>query len=174
MRERGPDNPWSEVADEFGVDPRQFQERHYSEFVTFLPYVRRFLYGEGKPAPVADSVEAYANESPIRVFRRTDIAQVRVRFGGTEGTSERIFEIAHVDLYFFFDIDVVIPVIEIHADDLTLMEAEATMYRFGRAYPTSWATDGHGTHCVERAEWLGRDGAVLAASDYDDRTEYLS
>ena len=164
-------NPWNEVADEFGVDPKQFQERHYSEFVTFLPYVRRFLYGEGKPAPVADSVEAHANESPIRVFRRTDIAQLRVRF---EADSVRTFEIAHVDLYFFFDIDVVIPVVEIYADDLTLVEAEATMYRLGRAFPAYWDAQGRGGHCVELAEWLAHDGTVLAASDFEAREKYLS
>ena len=176
LRMHEENNPWSEVADEFGVDPKQFQERHYSEFVTFLPYVRRFLYGEGKPAPVADSVEAHANESPIRVFRRTDVKQVRVRFGSDEdgGDSERIFEIAHIDLYFFFDIDVVIPVVEIHADDLTLVEAETTMYRFGRAYPAYWDARGRGGHCVERAEWLAADGTVLAASDFEDKEKYLS
>ena len=32
---------WREVDDEFPSDPAQFQERHYSEFVTFLPYVQR-------------------------------------------------------------------------------------------------------------------------------------
>ena len=41
------DNPWREVADEFTGDPSEFKERHYAEFVTFLPYVQRFLYGEG-------------------------------------------------------------------------------------------------------------------------------
>jgi hypothetical protein len=41
----GSDCPWSEVADEFCEDPREFQERHYREFVTFLPYTQRFLYG---------------------------------------------------------------------------------------------------------------------------------
>ena len=44
------DNPLRELADEFTGDPHQFQERHYSEFVTFLPSVQRFLYGEGKGA----------------------------------------------------------------------------------------------------------------------------
>ena len=29
-------SPWREVDDEFG-DPAEFQERHYNEFVTFLP-----------------------------------------------------------------------------------------------------------------------------------------
>lgn len=36
---------WREVEDEFTGDPSQFQERHYSEFITFLPSVQRFLYG---------------------------------------------------------------------------------------------------------------------------------
>ena len=30
-------SPWSEVVDEFCADPGDFQERHYKEFVTFLP-----------------------------------------------------------------------------------------------------------------------------------------
>jgi CorA-like Mg2+ transporter protein len=171
MRVAVDDHPWREVADEFDVDPARFQERHYSEFVTFLPYVRRFLYGEGKPAPRVDTAEAHANESPIRVFRRTDIAQVRVRF---DADTTRVFEIAHVDLYFFFDIDVVIPVVEIHADDLTLDEAENTMYRFGRAFPNFWDAEGHGGHCVESAEWLAADGTVLATSDFEQREKYLS
>ena len=34
------------MADEFTGDPGEFKERHYGEFVTFLPYVQRFLYGE--------------------------------------------------------------------------------------------------------------------------------
>ena len=38
---------WREVEDEFTGDPKGFQERHYGEFVTFLPPVQRFLYGEG-------------------------------------------------------------------------------------------------------------------------------
>jgi hypothetical protein len=164
-------NPWREVADEFDVDPHQFQERHYSEFVTFLPYVRRFLYGQGKPASDTDSADAHANESPIRVFRRTDIAQVRLRFNAD---TTRTFDIAHVDLYFFFDIDLVIPVLEIYADDLTLAEAENAMYRFGRAFPNFWDAQGNGGHCVERAEWLAADGSVLAASDFEDRDKYLS
>ena len=173
LRMHAESHPWREVEDEFGVDPKQFQARHYSEFVTFLPYVRRFLYGEGKPAPAvdADTVEAHANESPIRVFRRTDIKQVRVRF---DADSERVFDIAHIDLYFFFDIDVVVPVVEIHASDLTLVEAEAAMYRFGRAFPAYWDEQGRGGHCVERAEWLAADGTVLAASDFEDREKYLA
>src|ERR1044071_9828678 len=42
------DNPWGQLRDEFSCAPDEFKERHYSEFATFLPYVRRFLYGEAK------------------------------------------------------------------------------------------------------------------------------
>ena len=40
-------SPWQEVADEFTGEPDLFQERHYNEFVTFLPPVQRLLYGQG-------------------------------------------------------------------------------------------------------------------------------
>ena len=68
---RRPTHPWREIHDEFGCAPREFQQRHYSEFVTFLPYVRRFLYGEARAR-----AGAAATESPIRVFRRNDVAKV--------------------------------------------------------------------------------------------------
>ncbi len=89
------DNPWRELADEFTGDPHQFQERHYSEFVTFLPYVQRFLYGEGKGGD--RDVE---QESCVRIFRRCDVAKVRVTFPGSR-TVPVTLSVAHVDLYFF-------------------------------------------------------------------------
>ncbi len=162
----GADNPWGEARDAFGCAPGEFQLRHYSEFVTFLPYVRRFLYGDAKGAGVAG-----AAESPIRVFRRTDVAKVRMTFPGLADAVA--FNVAHVDLCFFYDIDVVILVVEIFANDLTLTLVQDTMYRFGRAYPTYWE-DGRAGHCLERAEWLSADGKVLAVSDYEERDQYLS
>ncbi|MBX3351105.1 MAG: hypothetical protein KF747_20475, partial [Nitrospira sp.] len=81
LQATNPNNPWREVLDEFTGDPRQFQERHYSEFVTFLPYVQRFLYGEGKRTS-----SEVREESAIRVFRRSDIAKVRMVFPGPHGT----------------------------------------------------------------------------------------
>ena len=39
---------WRRINDEFTDDPANFRERHYREFVSFLPYVQRFLYGEGR------------------------------------------------------------------------------------------------------------------------------
>ena len=66
------ENPWREVVDEFGGAPGHYQERHYNELVTFLPYVQRFLYGEGNADPNAPG------NSPMRVFRRSDILGVRL------------------------------------------------------------------------------------------------
>jgi hypothetical protein len=160
-------NPWREVADEFTGDPGQFQERHYSEFVTFLPHVQRFLYGEG----LGREPGRASAESPIRVFRRGDVA--RVRMTHRPGAAPLTFEVAHVDLYFFYDIDVMVLALEIFADELPLAAAQDTLYRFGRAYPPHWEPDGSGTHCLARAEWLAADGRVLAVSDYERREKYL-
>jgi hypothetical protein len=168
LKQAGADNPWSEFRDEFNCDPAQFQQRHYSEFVTFLPYVRSFLYGEGKTASTLAAVE-----SPIRVFRRTDVAKVRMTFPGAD--SEPVtFNVAHADLCLFYDIDVAILVVEIFGHDLDLARVQETLYRFGRAYPTYWREDNVGGHCLARAEWLARDGSVLAVSDYEQRERYLS
>ncbi len=164
LERAGIDSVWKEVADEFTADATQFSERHYREFVTFLPYVQRFLYGEG-------DVGGYGH-SPIRVFRRTDVAQARITFPGDP--EPMLFGVAHVDLYFFYDIDVAILAIEIFAKDITLSRALDTMYRFGRAYPTHWEPSGRGGHCAERVEWISREGRVLAVSDYERRERYLS
>ena len=48
LRDMAQTSPWREVVDEYTGEPGQFHERHYNEFVTFLPYVQRFLYGEGR------------------------------------------------------------------------------------------------------------------------------
>ena len=168
LQRKDPDNPWTEVRDAFDCDPKQFQQRHYSEFTTFLPYVRRFLYGDARGRD-----GARGSESPIRVFRRTDVARVRITYGES-APAPITFSVAHVDLCFFYDIDVVILVVEIFASDLSLARAQDTMYRFGRAYPAYWDETGAGGRCVERAEWLSADGAVLSISDYERRDDYLS
>ena len=162
------EHAWRELEEDFGCEPEHFQARHYSEFVTFLPYVRRFLYGEGKGR--GGTVGA---ESPIKIFRRDDIAKVRMAFPDAPSTPVE-FDVAHIDLYFFFDIDIVIPVVEIFADDLPLARVLDTMFRFGRAYPNYWTHDGHGGHCLGYAEWLGADGEVVARSDYEQREKYLA
>ena len=161
-------NPWREVVDEFTGDPSLFQERHYTEFVTFLPYVQRFLYGEGKGGG-----PGIGQESPIRVFRRNDVAKVRMTY--PDHLSEPVtFNVAHVDLYFFYDIDVVILAMEIYADDIPLCQAQDTLFRFARGYPTYWEPSGRGGHCLELVEWLSADEKVLAVSDYGHQEKYLS
>ena len=115
---------WAELDDEFSSDPTQFQERHYNEFITFLPYVQRFLYGEG-------GARAEYGESPVKVFRRRDITQVRLTYNPDDPPA--LLNIAHIDLYFFYDLDIIILAVEIHADNLTLALAQDTLYRFGRA-----------------------------------------
>jgi hypothetical protein len=156
------------VADEFTGDPALFQDRHYSEFVTFSPSVQRFLYGEGKGRGTGVN-----QESPIRVFRRTDVAKVRMTYPDPSAPPVT-FDVAHVDLYFFYDIDIVILTVEIFADDLPLMRAQDTMFRYPRGYPTYWEPDGRGGHCLKQAEWLTGDGKVLAVSDYEYKEKYLS
>jgi hypothetical protein len=64
---------WKEVADEFTGNPAEFSERHYKEFVTFLPYVQRFLHAEGGRREGRSGFGDFS----IRVFRRHDVAQVR-------------------------------------------------------------------------------------------------
>ena len=64
------ENPWRELADEFTGDPHQFQERHYSEFVTSS------LTSSGSSTEKAKGATGdVEQESCIRVFRRCDVAK---------------------------------------------------------------------------------------------------
>lgn len=159
-------NPWRELSDEFTADPAEFQERHYREFATFLPHVQRFLYGQERS--VAGQV-GYG-ESPLRIFRRHDVAGCRMHFD--DGHIEH-FAVQHVDLYFFFDIDIVMLVVEVAADNLPLSRVQDVLYRFGRASPAGWNPDGSAQSCLNDCAWLGHDGEVLARSDLQDRDAYL-
>ncbi len=167
LAQPGPDNPWRELEDEFG-DPDEFQERHYSEFVAFLPQVQRFLYGQGLGSRVRTSY----GDSPMKVFRRRDVAQVRMTFAADRAPVR--FDVAHVDLCFFYDSPALMLALEIYADDLPLEIAQDITFRFGRAYPASWDEHGQAHNCLWRAEWLSADGTVLAGSDYERREKYLA
>jgi hypothetical protein len=172
LEQPGPGNPWHEVADEFTGDPGEFQERHYNEFTTFLPHVQRFLYGEGRSQRDGAPACADPGSSPMRVFRRDDLAAVRLT--SCAGSEPLTLSIAHVDLYFFYDIDIVLLNVEVAGENLTLFEAEDTLYRFARAYPAAWEDDGEGLHCLHRVEWLAADGSVLATSDAAQREKFLA
>jgi len=118
LRAMGDASPWHEHFDEYNGGAGGFQERHYNEFVTFLPYVQRFLYGEGRSRRAAGDS---STGSPMRVFRRRDIAAVRVvpRLGDAPVT----LQVVHVDLYFFYGVDIVLLNVEVAADDLPLAQA---------------------------------------------------
>lgn len=161
------DSPWQEVADEFTGDSREFQERHYAEFVAFMPDVQHFLYGEGQTThgPNANS------PSPIRAFRRRDVARVHVTLHA--GQPVIALDVARVELYFFYDIDMAVLAVEIACEDISLEQAENILFRFGRAYPTAWDSGG-GAHCCSAVSLLAQDGTVLAASDYEQKEVYLA
>ena len=75
LRDQGQGSPWREQVDEYTGDTAKFHERHYQEFVTFLPYVQHFLFGEGRATREAAG-EGSDAEAPMRVFRRRDVAAV--------------------------------------------------------------------------------------------------
>ena len=159
---------WALVDDEFTADPTEFQERHYKEFVAFLPYVQRFLYGESRSGTPNGQPSRAA---PMAVYRRTDVAALSVTL--RPGDAPIRLRVAHVDLYLFLDMDVALLNVEVAADDLPLATALELLYRFGRAYPTGWDENGQGVHNVHRSELLDREGRVLASSDSEKRERYL-
>ena len=165
----GDASPWREALDEYTGDASRFHERHYHEFVTFLPYVQQFLYGEGRTRRTVCDPGA---ESPMRVFRRHDVAAVRVQ--PRNDVAPITLEIAHIDLYFFYDVDVVLLNVETKVDDLGLAEAQELLYRLGRGYPAGWDAQGNAMHTMASSEWLSADGTVLARSDVQDRDKFLA
>ena len=176
LAEMGDASPWREVVDEYTGDAHgRFQERHYNEFVTFLPYVQRFLYGEGrsdKGASGTKGANASATSSPMRVFRRSDVSAVRAVT--RPGEPSVMLRLEHVDLYFFLDLDLVLLNLELSADELDLPLAQELMYRVGRGYPAGWDAQGNALHCLYSAEWLGTEGQVLARSDANAREAFMS
>ena len=169
LRDLGDASPWREEVDEYTGDKASFHERHYNEFVTFLPYVQRFLYGDGRSARNAGGRDASA---PMRVFRRHDVRRVRVV--ARAGDAPVTLDVVHVDLYFFFDVDVVLLNVEVGTDKLTLAQAHEQLYRFGRGYPAGWDASGHAMHTMAQVDWLGADGRVLSSSDAQQRDAFLA
>lgn len=160
-------NLWRRQVDEFGAGVEAFRQREYKEFVTFLPYVQRFLFGAA-----AGQESARSTDTTMRVYRRDDIAAVRIAYA--DG-AQLVFDIDRAELHFFLDADVAIVVLEIHAGDLSLDRAQDTLFRFGRAYPAFWEPGGSvAGNCPRLVEWLGRGGLVLACSDFDDQEKYLA
>jgi len=169
LRELAGSSPWLEHFDEYNGGAGGFHERHYNEFVSFLPYVQRFLYGEGRAQRGSGDA---TSGSPMRVFRRRDITAVRVV--PRPGDAPVTLQVVHVDLYFFYGVDIVLLNVEVAADDLPLPLAQELLYRFGRAYPAGWDAQGQALHCLAGVEWLDANGAVLARSDAQQRDSFLA
>jgi hypothetical protein len=160
---------WHRIDDEFTADASQFEERHYREFVSFLPYVQRFLYGEGHSGQRPG--DNTPGNSPMHVFRRKDITDLRLTL--RPGQAPINLHIVHIDLYFFDDLDLIQLNVEVCASGLPLDTVRDILFRFGRAYPSGWDESGDGLHNVHLAEWLGADGQVVAQSDAQHREKYL-
>jgi hypothetical protein len=158
-------SPWRVGVDEYSGGPGRFHERHYQEFVSFLPYVQQFLYGEGLGR------HHDASGSSMHVFRRGDVAAVRLL--AREGATPWTLRVQHIDLYFFEDVDIVLLNLELAADELPLSQALEILYRFGRGYPSGWDAQGQPSHSMAGTEWLDAQGRVLARSDAQAREAFL-
>ncbi len=181
LRDQGPDSPWREQVDEYTGHTAQFHERHYQEFITFLPVVQRFLFGEGRAMRQGPARNQGGDNNaddtddggaPMRVFRRRDVAALRVQ--ARRGDAPITLRVVHVDLYFFFDVDVLMLNVEVEVDGLPLGQAQDLLYRLGRAYPPGWDEQGQPMHCLSSAEWLDAQGQVLAQSDAHQRDAFLA
>jgi membrane protein YqaA with SNARE-associated domain len=163
-----PDTPWREIADEFSMATQALSEVRYQEFVTFMPFAQRFLYGEGKHGGEAGGY----GESPIHIFTRNDVTQVRVTLKNE--AEPIVLKVSHIELYFFYDIDVAFLAMEVCGKNIALRTAMDILYRLGRTYPNYWEENGDAGHCAKSIEWLDKNGEVLSSSDYQDKSRYLS
>ncbi len=154
--------PWKMVPDNILLED-QSCEAGYEEFVYFLPYVQRFLYGVGEIAA--------RGQSSIHAFTRNDITRVSVQLK-EEDTPIDLHVIA-TRLYFFYDVDIAILTFEVGAKDLRLRTAIDLIDRFGRPYPPAWDIDGRGNHCPYKVCFFDAANQLMAASDYGDREKYL-
>ncbi|HEY3299381.1 MAG TPA: hypothetical protein VGJ90_01285 [Methylophilaceae bacterium] len=167
MRTQAAGSPWREMSDEFASENKQLSEARYQEFVTFLPFAQRFLYGEGKRGGLGGEHE----DSPIHIFFRHDVAKVRITIDETKAPI--VLSVAHTELFFFYDIDIAVLSVEIVGSKIELASAMELLFRFGRTYPSYWDKHGHAGNCVQKVAWLDKNDAVLSQSDYEDKQRYL-
>lgn len=158
------DGPWREISSVLDAADVGGREARYGEFVSFMPDVQRFLYGDGSGA--------MAIPPAVRAFRRNDVAGARVVL--RPGTTAIAFAVPRVELYFFHDTNLAMLAVEFAATDLTLAQAQDALFRLPRAYPASWNAAGRGLHCCDSVELLDVGGTVLAAADYGDKERYIS
>ncbi|MBF0133744.1 MAG: hypothetical protein HQL75_14310 [Magnetococcales bacterium] len=166
------DSPWHpRMIDEIDDASETSQDTHYKEFSVFLPYVRRFLYGENR-GPWIHGPDDPPGDAAVKRFHRHDIATLRIV--PRAGHPPVCLAVDGIELIFFDDIDLVLLKVEVSGTDLPLPTVMELLYRFGRIYPTGWNEDGLGVHNVVLAEWLGTSGETLMTSDFEDRLKFLT
>ena len=154
--------PWKYAADTLLIEDESCVAG-YEEFVYFLPYVQRFLYGVGDAGRGA--------QSSLYAFTRDDIAKVEVEL--VKGAQTIHLDVLRARLYFFYDIDVAVAVLEVAGKDIPLADAVELIDRFGRPYAPAWESLDRGAHCPYRVAFRGHDGALLSQSDYGDRYKFI-
>ena len=154
--------PWKYAADTLLIEDESCVAG-YEEFVYFLPYVQRFLYGVGDAGRGA--------QSSLYAFTREDIAKVEVELVKDAQTIH--LDVLRARLYFFYDIDVAVAVLEVAGKDIPLADAVELIDRFGRPYAPAWESLDRGAHCPYRVAFRGHDGALLSQSDYGDRDKFI-
>jgi hypothetical protein len=159
--------PWTYVTDALLIEDDSCVVG-YGEFVYFLPYVQRFLYGVGD--------EGQGAQSSLHVFTRDDIKKMRVQL--KPDSTPITLDVLRMRLYFFYDIDVALVAIEVAGSEIPLDNAVDLLDRLGRPYPPTWETSKEGkvqgSHCPYLVEIFGEDDKLLVTSDYDDQAKYLS
>ena len=161
MLKRTP-GPWTYVDDTLLIEDESCIAG-YEEFVYFLPYVQRFLYGVGD--------EGRGAQSSLYAFTRNDINHVEINL--TAGSAAIKLDVLRARLYFFYDVDVAVAILEVAGKDIALADAIEIMDRFGRPYAPAWDIATQGAHCPHRVAFFGQDGALLSQSDYGDREKFI-
>jgi CorA-like Mg2+ transporter protein len=159
--------PWQYVEDALLIEDESCLVG-YEEFVYFLPYVQRFLYGVGE--------EGRGAQSSLHIFKRDDVREIHVRLRPDD--VPLVLDVMRLRLYFFYDIDVALVALEVAGKDIALDAAIELMDRLGRPYPPAWdvAKEGspvQGAHSPLDVKFIGEDHAVLATSDYQDQGKFL-
>ncbi len=159
--------PWRYVEDPLLINDESCLIG-YEEFVYFLPYVQRFLYGVGD--------EGRGAQSSVYIFKRDDVHEIHVRLN--QHDAPVMLDVMRLRLYFFYDIDIALIAIEVAGKDIALETAIELMDRLGRPYPPAWdsSVDGNaiqGAHCPFEVKFIDKNGAALATSDYANQNKFL-
>jgi CorA-like Mg2+ transporter protein len=160
--------PWEYVEDALLIEDESCLIG-YEEFVYFLPYVQRFLYGVGE--------EGRGAQSSLHIFKRDDVREIHVRLRPDD--MPLVLDVMRLRLYFFYDIDIALVALEVAGKDIALDAAIELMDRLGRPYPPAWdvAKAGglvQGAHSPLEVKFIGENHTVLATSDYQDQSKFLN